>query len=201
MSRKNILKFKVTVLNKDVIWDMCYIIHPFRALYMFAFVWTWLVVLVNLFSAAFIVTESFLENIGLDKTCIAAWLVDLFPHRLFVHFLWNGSKICFGMDPKCWQQKGQTSNSFDFWFSWIRCMNMLECFGWHVFHYRVCTCCFCFWISLGDICFLFCRRELRQRKSFTQRRQRKRQRRYLPKRLLLVCLMLRTSLWSHKVLK
>ena len=114
--------------------ETCYIIHPFRALYMFAFVWTWLVVLVNLFSSAFIVTESFLENINLDKTCIAAWLVDLFPHRLFVHFLWNGSKICFGMDPRSAgskRDKQATLLTFDFheldaWTSWNALADMFS---------------------------------------------------------------------------
>lgn len=197
MTRKTL---KVIVANKGFIWYICYIIHPFGALYMFAFVRTWLGVSASFCSVAFIV--SILENINLDKTCIAAWLVDLFPHRLYVHFLWNGSKICFGMwTPEVLAAKWTNKNSFYFGFSWIRCMNIVECFSWHILLLSSPHMLLLFLNFLGRYFFMFCRRELRQRKSFTQRRQKKKQRRCLRKQLLLVCLMLRTPQWRHKVLK
>lgn len=86
--------------------------------------------------------------------CLISWFIPpqvvcSFPLEWLQNMFWDGPQ-------KCWQQKGQTSSSFDFGFSWIRCMNTMECFGWHFFRYPVCTCCFRFWISLGDtfVCFV-----------------------------------------------
>ena len=90
-------------------------------------------------------------NINLDKTCIAAWLVDLFPTGCLF--------ISFGMAPKYvleWTMglltAKRTNKQLFLRFSWIRCMNTMECFGWHVFPLSsLYSCSFCFWISLGDI--------------------------------------------------
>ena len=140
-------------------------------------------------------------NINLDKTCIAAWLVDLFPTGCLF--------ISFGMAPKYvleWTMglltaKGTNKQLFwldfhelDAWTPWNALADMF-------FHCLVCIAVLSVSEFPWEIFFLFCRRELQQRKSFTRRRRRKRQRRYLLKHLLLDSWMLKTPQMRCRLLK
>jgi hypothetical protein len=60
---------------------------------------------------------------------------------------------------------------------------------------------------LGRFFFLFCRREVVANQKFHSKEVEEEAKKvlkellYLPKRLVMVCLMFRTSQWRHKVLK
>jgi len=58
----------------------------------------------------------------LDFKKVKQQVVCSFPLEWLQNMFWDGPQ-------KCWQQKGQTSNSFDFGFSLIRCINTMECLG------------------------------------------------------------------------